>query len=113
MVMAGTGNVDCLKHFRSFTFIPDNRKHSKSLYGFQMAMHMAIGLLFLGGGQYTLDNTPTAVAALLCSIFPRFPAFTTDHRYHLQPLRHLYCLAGTYCFYESVWVDADHIYLVL
>ena len=76
-----------------------------------MAYGMAIGWLFLSGGRATFTRTPAAVAALLCSCYPRFPASFIDNRYHLQvrcpwlcpralthtphlqALRHLYVLA--------------------
>ena len=63
-------------------------------YGFHMAMAMAIGFLFLGGGRLTLGTSKRAVAALLASIFPRFPLGSSDNRYHLQAFRHLYVLAA-------------------
>lgn len=62
-------------------------------YGSHLATHMALGLLFLGGGRYTLSNSPSAVAALLIALFPKFPTHSNDNRYHLQALRHLYVLA--------------------
>lgn len=54
---------------------------------------MALGLLFLGGGRYTLSNNPSSIAALVISLFPKFPTHSNDNRYHLQALRHLYVLA--------------------
>ncbi|XP_071453561.1 anaphase-promoting complex subunit 1 [Hetaerina americana] len=62
-------------------------------YGSHLATHMALGLLFLGGGRYTLSTSPPAIAALLCAFFPKFPTHSNDNRYHLQALRHLYVLA--------------------
>ena len=86
-------------------------------YGSHMATHMALGLLFLGGGRcvcmcvpvcmyvhvpvcmcvhscrYTLSHSNVGVAALLCALYPCFPDSSVDNRYHLQALRHLYVLA--------------------
>ena len=79
-------------------------------YGSHMAVHIAIGLLFLGGGRLALASSPRAVAALLVAFFPKFPTHSSDNRYHLQvrlvnvrgtnsylytlqALRHLYVLA--------------------
>ena len=59
-----------------------------------MAIHMALGLVFLGGGELTLSRSNEAIAALVMSLFPRFPAHSQDNQYHLQPLRHLYVLAA-------------------
>ncbi len=63
-------------------------------YGHQMALHMAIGFLFLGGGRYTFSTSNSAVAALLCAAYPRFASDTLDNRHHLQALRHLWVLAA-------------------
>lgn len=49
-----------------------------------MAIHMSIGLLFLGGGMYTLSTSNEAVAALLCAFYPLFPCHMSDNRLHLQ-----------------------------
>ncbi|XP_070577566.1 anaphase-promoting complex subunit 1-like [Ptychodera flava] len=90
MVMAGTGNLEVLRLTRHLHTRIGNEVH----YGSHMATHMAIGLLFLGGGRYTLSTSNTAIAALVCSLFPRFPMHSNDNRYHLQALRHLYVLAA-------------------
>jgi hypothetical protein len=45
---------------------------------------MAIGFLFLGGGTATFSTNNNAVAALLISLYPRFPTAPNDHRCHLQ-----------------------------
>lgn len=46
--MAGTGNLDVLRIARQL-----RKRHSADVsYGSHMAIHMAIGLLFLGGGRY-------------------------------------------------------------
>ena len=55
--------------------------------------HMALGLLFLGGGRYTLSTSPASTAAMLCAFFPIFPAHPGDNRAHLQAARHLWVLA--------------------
>jgi anaphase-promoting complex subunit 1 len=49
-------------------------------YGLQMAAHMAMGLVFLGGGSFSLKTSPKAVAAMVVSLFPKFPAFSNDNR---------------------------------
>ena len=60
-------------------------------YGFHMAISMAIGFLFLAVAASS-RTSKAAVAALLASVFPRFPLIASDGRYHLQALRHLYVL---------------------
>ena len=53
-------------------------------YGAHMALSTAVGFLFLGGGSRTFATTDAAAAALVIALYPRFPAFTMDHRCHLQ-----------------------------
>jgi len=50
-------------------------------YGSHLATHMALGLLFLGGGRYTLSNSPNSVAVLIISLFPKFPTHSNDNRF--------------------------------
>ncbi|XP_077273571.1 anaphase promoting complex subunit 1 isoform X1 [Temnothorax americanus] len=93
VVMAGTGNLDIMRicrHIRTRV----GPASGVVTYGSHLATHMALGLLFLGGGRYTLSNSPNAVAALIISLFPKFPTHSNDNRYHLQALRHLYVLAA-------------------
>lgn len=86
-VMAGTGDVELLRIFRTAHGAVQRG------YGSQMAAHTALGVLFLGGGRLTLGTDDVAVAALLTAFLPRFPASPSDHRAHLQAARHLYVLA--------------------
>ncbi|XP_017886466.1 anaphase-promoting complex subunit 1 [Ceratina calcarata] len=93
VVMAGTGNLEIMRicrHIRTRV----GPASSVVTYGSHLATHMALGLLFLGGGKYTLSNSASAVAALVISLFPKFPTHSNDNRYHLQALRHLYVLAA-------------------
>ncbi|CAL1682145.1 unnamed protein product [Lasius platythorax] len=93
VVMAGTGDLDIMRicrHVRTRI----GPASGVVTYGSHLASHMALGLLFLGGGKYTLSNSPNAVAALIISLFPKFPTHSNDNRYHLQALRHLYVLAA-------------------
>lgn len=90
IVMSGSGDLDALRHFRKLR----KRVTPDTTYGTHMAISMAIGFLFLGGGRYSFGTTNKAVAALLISIYPLFPGATTDSRYHSQALRHMYVLAA-------------------
>ncbi|XP_062502320.1 anaphase-promoting complex subunit 1-like isoform X2 [Corticium candelabrum] len=90
MVMAGTGNVPVLRLIRQL----HARLHGNEInYGSHMGVHMALGFLFLGGGRYSLMESDRAIPSLLFSVFPMFPYHSSDNRYHLQALRHLYVLA--------------------
>ncbi|OZJ05747.1 hypothetical protein BZG36_01280 [Bifiguratus adelaidae] len=89
MIMAGTGDLDALKRFRKV----HGRINADTDYGDHMASHMAIGLLFLGGGTFTLGNSNQAIAALIAAFFPRFPSTPNENVSHLQAARHLWVLA--------------------
>lgn len=62
-------------------------------YGYNMAINMSLGFLFLGSGAFTFSRSDLAIASLLCSLYPVFPSIPSDNRYHLQALRHFYVLA--------------------
>lgn len=93
VIAAGSGNLGILKLLRRqrkrrAAFVPSGR------YGPHLAIHMAIGFLFLGGGCQTFGTSDIAIASLLCAIYPQFPRDVNDNRHHLQALRHLYVLAA-------------------
>ncbi|KAJ7341215.1 hypothetical protein JRQ81_005067 [Phrynocephalus forsythii] len=103
MVMAGSGNLKVLQLCRFM----HKKIGGEMNYGFHMAHHMALGLLFLGGGRYSLSTSNSSIAALLCALYPHFPVHSTDNRYHLQALRHLYVLAAEPRLLVPVDVDTD------
>jgi anaphase-promoting complex subunit 1 len=53
-------------------------------YGSHLAMSMALGLLFMGGGRCTFGTDNASVAALVIALYPHFPVSTSDNRCHLQ-----------------------------
>jgi hypothetical protein len=61
--------------------------------GTHMAIGMALGLVVLAGGRASVSRSNSAIAALVASLYPRFPLSASDNTYHPQPLRHLYALA--------------------
>lgn len=90
MVMAGTGEINCLRRFR----FAHGMFHAMQVrYGAYMATHMALGLLFLGGGRFTLGNSNACVACMVAAFFPHFPPMSGDNRAYLPALRHLWALA--------------------
>ncbi|KAL4930232.1 anaphase promoting complex subunit 1 [Aspergillus undulatus] len=89
-IMAGTGDLALFRRLRSL----HGRVDPDTPYGSHMAAHMAIGLLFLGGGSYTLGTSNLAVASLICSLYPIFPTTVLDNKCHLQAFRHLWVLAA-------------------
>ena len=88
-VMAGTGEIHTLRRLR----VLHGQVAEGVPFGTHMSTHMAIGLLFLGGGRYTLSTSPAATAALLCALWPAMPSSSGDNRAHLQAARHLWVLA--------------------
>ena len=90
IVMAGSCDISCLSMIKGI-----RRKFQDAKlyhYGFNMAINMAIGFLFLGYGNYTFNRSNMSIASLLISIYPQFPNSPTDNKYHLQALRHFYVL---------------------
>ena len=55
---------------------------------------MSLGLLFLGGGRYTLGTSDAAIACMVTAFFPRFHHISSDNKSFLQALRHLWVLAA-------------------
>lgn len=88
-VMAGTGEIHTLRRLR----VLHGQVAEGVPFGTHMSTHMAIGLLFLGGGRYTLSTSPAATAALLCALWPAMPSSSGDNRAHIQAARHLWVLA--------------------
>ncbi|CAL4136333.1 unnamed protein product [Meganyctiphanes norvegica] len=108
MVMAGTGDLEVLRIIR-YLRSRVGPANSSVGYGSHLAIHMALGFLFLGGGRFSLSTSNMAIAALLIACFPKFPTHSNDNRYHLQALRHLYVLAAEPRLLVPVDVDSGHL----
>ncbi|WWC63280.1 uncharacterized protein I303_105880 [Kwoniella dejecticola CBS 10117] len=89
MVMSGTGELGVLRRLR----VSHGQEGSGVNYGSHMAMHMALGMLFLGKGHYTLGNLNLAIASMSIAFFPRFLASPGDNKSYPQAFRHLWALA--------------------
>ena len=87
--MAGTGDVDCFRTLR----VLRKRFEQDMHYGYNMAINMSLGFLFLGSGAFTFSRNNLAIASLLCALYPVFPQNASDNRFHLQALRHFYVLS--------------------
>ncbi|KAJ2557116.1 Anaphase-promoting complex subunit 1 [Coemansia sp. RSA 1933] len=88
LVMAGSGDIDVMKRLRALHGVSGNRS-----YGNHMASHMALGILFLGGGaRFTVSRSRDSIALLVIAFFPRFPQHYSDNSEHLQAWRHLWSL---------------------
>ena len=103
LITAGTGDLAVLRLFRELRWKVD----TDLTYGNHMALGMAIGLLFISGGRATICRSNEAIAALLIALYPFFPTNTTDNRYHMQALRHMYVLALDPRCLEVVDVDTN------
>ncbi|KAJ2719890.1 Anaphase-promoting complex subunit 1, partial [Coemansia sp. Benny D115] len=88
LVMAGTGDVDTMRRLRVLHSVNASRT-----YGNHMAIHLALGLLLLGGGaRFTISRSLESIALLLIAFFPRYPRHYSDNQEHLQAWRHLWAL---------------------
>ena len=89
MVMAGSGDLEILRICRYLrSRVGPNINHV--LYGSQMAINMALGLLFMGGGRYTLKTDSLSIALMMCAFYPHFPVDSNDNRlvgFPDQPIR--------------------------
>ncbi|KAJ6553970.1 hypothetical protein DFH09DRAFT_1366046 [Mycena vulgaris] len=94
MVMAGTGEISCLRRLRfAYGMYHQTMYHPAFKYGIHVATHMSLGLLFLGGGRFTLGTSDAAIACMITSFFPRAHHMSSDNKSFLQALRHLWVLA--------------------
>lgn len=94
IVMAATGDLETLRRLRVLHSKVEVTE-SQNAYGRFMATNMALGFLFLGGGQYAFCTSSNfAIAALVTSIYPLFPnCDSSDPEVHLQALRHFWSLS--------------------
>ncbi|KAB8532596.1 hypothetical protein FH972_025541 [Carpinus fangiana] len=89
-VVAGSGNLEVLRRLRYL----HGTIQADQTFGLHQAGHMAIGILFLGQGRYTLSTSDLAIASLMCAFYPLFPKDVLDNRAHLQALRHFWVFAA-------------------
>lgn len=92
--MAGTGEITCLRRLRYAYGMSQQMMYLQGFkYGVHVSTHVALGLLFLGGGRYTLGTSDAAIAAMVIAFFPRFNHVSSDNRSYMQALRHMWVLA--------------------
>ncbi|CAN6838494.1 unnamed protein product [Brassica oleracea] len=104
VVMAGSGD---LQIFRLLRFLRSrNSADGHANYGTQMAVSLATGFLFLGGGMRTFSTSNGSLAMLLITLYPRLPSGPNDNRCHLQAFRHLYVLATEARWLQTIDVDS-------
>ena len=105
LVMAGTGHLPTYRLLRVLRNRVGGGAAGSLTYGNHMAISMAVGFLFLGGGTYSFGTDDRSIAVLLISLFPRFPSSPQDNRSHLQAFRHLYVLATEQRCAQAIDVD--------
>ena len=88
-VVAGTCDVTFLRFVRLIRRRPSMTSFTQYVYGMQSTLAMAIGVLNLGKGRFTLGQSNSASAALLLAIYPRIARTPGDNEYALQPMKHL------------------------
>ena len=82
LVLAGTGDIPVLRlcRFLQAKVSATPVTTSSNTYGLEMCISMATGILFLGGGRYSLSNDDKSIAVLLASVFPKWPVNANDNR---------------------------------
>ena len=103
LVMAGTGDLATLRLLLSTR----QRVEERSAFSREQGWSMCLGLLFLGGGEWSVKRGKSAIGPLLLSLFPTFPSGTasSDNRLYLQPLRHMYALSAECRTLKAIDVD--------
>jgi anaphase-promoting complex subunit 1 len=104
--MAGSGDLEIMRLCR-YLRSRVGQNYSHVTYGSQMAINMALSLLFIGGGRYTLKTDSLSIALMLCAFYPHFPVDSNDNKFHLQAFRHLYVLASESRLLLSKDVDTN------
>lgn len=94
LIVAGSGDLDVFRRLRILHGKLDP-SYKSEIYGKSMSVNMALGFLFLGGGQYTFNTSSNfAIASLVTSLYPLFPRIESiEPDVHLQALRHFWSLS--------------------
>lgn len=105
ILMAGYCDIESFKLINELKSRLRRGKGVSGEYGFNLALEMAAGFLFLGNGSYTFGNKNFQIACLLMATYPIFPTDINDNKYHLQTLRHFYVLASEENLFNLLDVD--------
>jgi hypothetical protein len=105
LIMAGSGDVESFRLVRTLR----KRLEPEAHYGYNMAIHMALGFLFLGNGKHSFKQDNLSVAMLLCAVYPKFPSAASDNRFHLQALRHFYTFAVSHRLLVTIDADTEQV----
>ncbi|OHT01327.1 hypothetical protein TRFO_07549 [Tritrichomonas foetus] len=109
LIKAGTCDVEFLRFIRFVRRRAITTSFNQFVYGLHMTLGMAIGVLNIGKGRYTLSRNNAASAAILIALFPRFTRFPSDNDFFMQPLRHLLNVAAVPRVIEIRDVETNEI----
>ncbi len=110
MIRAGSGDLETFKILRILRKKVDNINDYKYFKpGYTLAINHAIGILFLGSGGLTFNNSINSLTFLYISTFPIFNKTLNDNEKYLQPLRHFYVLACENKIFETRDVNTNKI----
>jgi anaphase-promoting complex subunit 1 len=109
VVMAGSCDVSLLRFIRFVRRRPMLGNLTQFVYGIHMILGMAVGVLNLGKGRFTLGSRKSDQALLLIAMFPRFSRSPSDNGFIIQPLRHLIASAAVPRVLEVMDVDSEEI----
>lgn len=126
MVMAGTGDIHVFRLCRFLRSRVGHQSGTHVLFGSHLAIGMALGLLFLGGGRwvihvsvlscvclhdliedtiwccsYSLSTSPESIAAMVVAFFPKFPIHSNDNR--LGPETHISVSLPPSLTFSNAW----------
>ena len=110
IIRAGSGDLETFKILRILRKKVDNINDYKYFKpGYTLAINHAIGILFLGSGGLTFNNSIDSLTFLYISTFPIFNKTLNDNEKYLQPLRHFYVLACENKIFETRDVNTNKI----
>lgn len=89
VVMAGSGDLATMRRLRAMYHCTTSHMH----YGIYLGTNLALGFLFLGGGQYAIGSLPLAIAALVTSLYPVFLLLPDEASIYLEALRYFWALS--------------------
>lgn len=89
-VMVGTGDLETFRYLRRLY----SRTTKDTTFGDFTASQMAMGFLFMSGGQCVFDTSEFAIASLVLAFYPLFPQTLTSNSAHAQVFRHFWAFAA-------------------
>lgn len=113
LIIAGTCKVSFLRFIRYVRRRQISTNSQQFVYGFHTILSMAIGVLNMGKGRFTLGRDNSQIASILISIYPRLSRHISDNDFYLQPLRYLITTASIPRVLEIRDADTNKIVNIL